>query len=260
MRCAIRAIVALVALFVGCSTAPMFGDERPSAGLAMESTPHWNGMRVGLDVVLDGKAMPAIVHQGKMYLPVPRMGTEYELRVWNYGPNRVVAIVSVDGLSVINGRPASADQTGYVVASRSHIDIKGWRRDLESVAAFSFEERGKSYASRVGRSENIGVIGLIAIEEMVVRPLPVDRRFAEAKAAQSPAGLIGGTGTGYGREIDSRAYYVPFTRSSNKRAITFYYDTIENLRRAGVPVDRPVPNPFPGDSEFVSPPPRNPGQ
>jgi hypothetical protein len=64
-----------------------------------------------------------------------------------------------------------------------------------------------------------------------------------------------GIGTGYGRDIDSGIYYVSFVRSANKRTITFYYDTVEALRREGVPVDRPLPVPFPMDTEFVPPPP-----
>jgi hypothetical protein len=55
--------------------------------------------------------------------------------------------------------------------------------------------------------------------------------------------------------VDSRAYYVPFVRSSNRQTITLYYDTVDALRQAGVPVDRPDPVPFPQDTEFAPPPP-----
>jgi hypothetical protein len=48
---------------------------------------------------------------------------------------------------------------------------------------------------------------------------------------------------------------VPFVRSTNRRALTFFYDTEKALRQAGVPVDpTPMPTPFPGD-EFAPPPP-----
>ena len=210
-------------------------------------------MHVGLDVLVGGKPMRTIQHKGKTYLPVPKVGTEYEIRVWNHGPHRIVAIVSVDGLSVMNGQPASESHSGYIVAPYSQIYIKGWRRSLDAVAAFAFVDREKSYATLTGRPENIGVIGLIAIEEQVQTPRPLAEKQDTAKPAMRAQ--VGSTGTEYGREIDSRVHYVPFVRSANKRAITIYYDTVAALRKAGVPVDSPMPVPFPKDSEFAPPPP-----
>lgn len=212
-------------------------------------------MRVAMDVLVDGRALDTVRHAGKTYLPVPRMGDEYQVRVWNHGPRRVAAVVSVDGLSVITGRPASESGPGYVVAPYSHVLIKGWRRSLDNVAAFRFVERDQSYAGLTGKPENIGVIGLVAFEELIIHPLPrLEKRDAApaAKGFRTEAGRIG---TEYGREIDSGAYYVPFLRSGNRQTITLYYDTADALRAAGVPVDRPVPTPFPGDFEFAPPPP-----
>jgi hypothetical protein len=213
-------------------------------------------LRVGMEVLVDGRPLRTVAYAGRTYLPIPRLGIEYELRVWNHGSRRIVAIVSVDGLSVINGQPASETHPGYIVDPGSSVLIRGWRRDRETVAAFSFEERAQSYASRVGRPENIGVIGLIAIEEMSWGPrLPVEDRESLAPAARKTLAELGGTGTGYGRDIDSRIHYLPFLRSNHKQTITIYYDTVAALRQAGVPVSALRPLPFPGDPEFVPPPP-----
>jgi hypothetical protein len=212
-------------------------------------------VKAGLEVLVDGRPLPTIQHEGKTFLPVPRVGAAYEVRVWNHGPRRVVAVVSVDGLSVINGRPATESGTGYIVAPYSSVVIKGWRRSLDAVAAFRFVEREKSCAGLSGRPEGIGVIGLVAIEEQVCRPRPA---LEKADAAGSPArrvATVGSIGTEYGREIDSRVSYVPFVRSGNKEALTIYYDTPEALRAAGIPVDRPLPVPFPQDTEFAPSPP-----
>lgn len=219
-----------------------------------------DGMRVGLEVLVEGQPLAPVRHAGKTYLPVPRLGVEYEIRVWSHGPRRVAAIVSVDGLSVINGRPASESSPGYLIDPSGSIRIKGWRRDLGTVAAFSFQEREKSYAVLMGHPENVGVIGLIAIEEAGwrLRPLLDQKDAAGASAERSTA--VGGTGTGYGRDVDSPAYWVPFVRSDNKRTIAIYYDTVEALRKAGIPVDRPSPTPFPGGTDFAPPPPRHRGK
>jgi hypothetical protein len=250
---------------VSAARAPLLFDGRVAApeGKAQPAQLTWRdprplrpyGMHVRLEVLVHGQPLPTVVHAGKTYLPVPRVGAEYEIRVWNDGPRRVVAVVSVDGLSVINGQPASEEQPGYIVAARSHIVIPGWRRSRNTVAAFRFVERGQSYAGLIGRPENIGVIGLVAIEEQGARPLPgLDREGAKA-AGQRVKGLVGSVGTEYGRELDSRVYYVPFVRSGHRRAVTFYYDTVQALREAGVPVDGPTPVPFPRDGEFAPPPP-----
>jgi hypothetical protein len=223
--------------------------------------PHWNGMHVSLQVLVDGRPLSTIRHGGRTYLPVPRWGTEYTIRVWNHGPRRITAIVSVDGLSVINGQPATESHPGYIVDPRSSIPIQGWRRSMDTVAAFSFEERSRSYAHRIGRPDNIGVIGLVAFEEMSWRqPSVLEQKGSRATSARRASGTVGQTGTGYGRDVNSPIYYVPFVRSANKRTITLYYDTVGALREAGVPVDRPLPKPFPRDNGFVPPPPNERGK
>jgi hypothetical protein len=203
-----------------------------------------------MEILVNGQPVRLIPHAGRLYLPVPRLGAEYEIRVNNHGPRRITAIVSVDGLSVIKGQPASEQHPGYLVSPGDHIVIKGWRRDRNTVAAFTFEEREKSHAYRMGHPENIGVIGLVAFEEWTRRPIPLEERKTDAAARlrEAPGGL-GGTGTGYGRDVESPVYTVPFVRSPNKRTITIYYDTVDALRRAGVPVDTWPPVPFPGDRE-----------
>jgi hypothetical protein len=214
-------------------------------------------MHVTMDVLVDGRPVRLIAHEGRLYLPVPRLGEEYTIRVNNHGPRRIAAIVSVDGLSVIDGRPASESSPGYLVDAYSHIVIKGWRRDRDTVAAFTFDERHNSYAYRRGYRDNIGVLGLVAFEEQRhTRIRPLDRPQENKALPRGKAGAaVGGTGTGWGRDIDSSVIYVPFVRSANKRTITVFYDTREALRRLGVPVDTVYPKPFPAEPRYAPPPP-----
>jgi hypothetical protein len=220
-------------------------------------------MRVDLDVLVDGSPVRVIPYQGRLYLPVPRTGAEYAIRVNNRGPRRIEAVVSVDGLSVINGKPASERSVGYLVNANGSVVIKGWRRDKDTVAAFGFEDRENSYAARTGHRENIGVIGLVAFEEQQeIRAYPLEEPLATfGRAADKGDGKgVGGTGTGWGRDVGSSVIEVPFTRSANKRTVTIYYDTAEALRRISVPVDRipedgGYPKPFPVDQDYCPPPP-----
>jgi hypothetical protein len=223
-------------------------------------------MQVSMEVLVNGRPVPTIYHAGKTYLPVPSWGTEYQIRIWNHGSKRIAAIVSVDGLSVINGQRASESHPGYLVSPHSSIVIDGWRKSMQEVAAFRFEPREESYAARMGHPENIGVIGLIAIEEKT-RFVPLPRPLLENKSAArvgdsfapSPKqgeSAVGGTGTGYGRDIYSPTYEVPFVRSNHRQTVTIFYDTRQALHDAGVPVDGYYPVPFPADPRFVPPPPR----
>jgi hypothetical protein len=197
-------------------------------------------LAVSLEVLVGGRPLPTIEHRGQTYLPV-RLGEEYQIRVRNHGPRRITAVVSVDGISVITRRPASAADRGYIVFPRGHIVIKGWRRDEDTVRAFRFVDREESVAGRTGLPLPIGVIRLLAIEERAWRPGPfLEEKGGAGKARVARAGSVG---TGSGREIDSRVYEVPFVRSANRRTLTIHYDTPEALRRLGVPVDDFLPLP-----------------
>ncbi len=212
-------------------------------------------MSVTMDVLIDGRPARLIEHEGRLYLPVPRMGEEYEIRVTNHGPRRIVALVSVDGLSVIDGRPGGEWGPGYLVYPYSSIVIKGWRRDRDTVAAFSFEERHNSYAYRRGYRSDIGVIRLLAIEELSFVKKPWLRNTIKDMEA-TPKGdrsALGGTGTGWGRDIGSSVVYVPFVRGPYRRTIAIYYDTEDALRRAGVPVDSVSAIPL--EPRYAPPPP-----
>lgn len=201
-------------------------------------------MSVSMDILVGGRALPTVEHAGKTYLPV-RLGDEYNIRLTNHGARRVVAVVSVDGLSVITGNPASENDTGYIVPAHGSVVIKGWRKNDATVAAFRFEDREVSHAFRSGRPDNIGVIGLVAFEEEYPRRIPILERDGAAPPAGKAA--VGETGTGYGRDVSSPVVTVPFIRSANKRTLMVYYDTAEALRRAGVPVEPRLPDPFPRD-------------
>jgi len=243
------ALVAIALLLTGLLVAASaLGSElkagQPIAPAEKTIVPPWDGMNVNLDVLIHGRPAKLISHEGRLYLPVPRVGTEYELRVTNRGMWRITAIASVDGLAVITKEPASETQPGYVVDPGGRIEIKGWRRDMDTVAAFTFEDRENSFANRLGYPDNVGVIGLVAIEEAQTPRHILKEEKTAAKCADSAAG---GTGTGWGRDLNSSVVEVPFVRGNHKRTITIYYDTEDALRKIGVPVDSPSPRPFPLD-------------
>jgi hypothetical protein len=129
-----------------------------------------------VEIIQKGKVLRTIHHEGTAYVESPKKG-KYSLRVRNSGPRRRLAVVSVDGVNVVNGEDAGHDGPGYVLAPFSTVDIPGFRRDGDKVAAFRFKEQGESYAAQTGRgTSNVGVIGLAVFDEKVVQrvaPPPV---------------------------------------------------------------------------------------
>jgi hypothetical protein len=80
-------------------------------------------------------------------------------------------VVSVDGLDVLDGKPASTKRPGYVIAPGATVEIKGFRTSYEAVAAFKFSSVSQSYANtRHGDTRNVGVIGLAAYLEKGTDP------------------------------------------------------------------------------------------
>ena len=86
----------------------------------------------------------------------------------NETDSRFEAVVSVDGLDVVDGELASFDKRGYVVEPFTSTVIDGWRTSQHSVAAFRFADLEESYAARSGQSRNVGVVGVAFFREQFV--------------------------------------------------------------------------------------------
>ncbi len=211
-------------------------------------------------------------------------GNEYRLRIRNLTGARILAVASVDGVNIVSGETAAPSQSGYVLGPWESLDIDGWRTSLRKTAAFYFTTLADSYATRTGRPNDLGVIGVAVFRERV-RPVeyPVERlsredsrpnanaagaldKKSEAKdsvaapssmAAQAPKAAPS-IGTGYGRDETSYAERVAFERATStpSEVLAVRYDSRENLLAMGV-LPRPrmigrAPDPFPGS--FVAPP------
>jgi hypothetical protein len=127
---------------------------------------------VTLEILVRGKPVREYKHtDGYTYIE-GRKDSEFELRIRNNTSKRILAVPSVDGLSVMDGKPASSDSTGYIVGSYSSITIPGWRLDDSEVAKFLFEDEKRSYAEATGEGGNQGVISVMVFEEKVKYPRP----------------------------------------------------------------------------------------
>ena len=125
----------------------------------------WGGVIVR--VVDDaGRSLPAY-HLGEKVLLVGEAGQRYAIEIDNRTNQRFEVVASVDGLDVVDGRTASLEKNGYIVAAFSRLVIDGYRRNLKEVAAFRFGAVRDAYARQSAEfgDRHVGVIGVALFTE-----------------------------------------------------------------------------------------------
>jgi len=243
-----------------CTAAAIAACALASGGCA---SAQWPATRVSVEIVdrNEGRVLPVYAHAGRRFV-VGKPGNEYSIRVRNTSGERILAVMSVDGVNIITGDTASPAQSGYVLAPYETAEIAGWRKDMSRTAAFYFTALPDSYAARTGRPDNVGVIGVAVFRERQ-RPIPygsISKDRASADRMESSADRPGAAGTpapaaplaesapskqqlgtGHGRSESSYAQYTTFERTSDSpsETIAIYYDSYQNLLAQGVPVGAP---------------------
>lgn len=124
------------------------------------------GPLVRVDVVDRDAAqtLPRYRHRGEDWI-AGEPGAPYAVRLTNNTAERVLVVLSVDGVNAVTGQTADPSQAGYVLAPWQTTEVTGWRKSLEGVARFVFTDLPDSYAARTGRPDNVGVIGIAAFRE-----------------------------------------------------------------------------------------------
>ena len=246
-------------------------------GLASEAFAVGGLADVGVYDRSSGQVLPVYTADGQRYV-AGRPGDEYELKIRNNTSEDILAVVSVDGVNVVTGETAAPSQSGYVISPWRSLSITGWRKSLTRVAAFYFTDHSDAYATRTGRPDDVGVIGVAVFKRKQVPPLAMqqapgaqepgkDEMRERAPAANADArSEVGGVaapqapdkriGTGHGRGEASYARYVEFERAAEapNEVIAIRYDTRANLVARGIiPATAHQPDPFP--ARFVPDPP-----
>jgi hypothetical protein len=217
-----------------------------------------------------GRTLEVYWHEGRRFV-AGEPGHEYQVVLRNNSNRRVLAVTSVDGVNVVTGESAAPEQSGYVLSPWDSLEVSGWRKSMDEVAAFYFTPHRNSYAARTGRPFDVGVIGVALFREKgrwrrffdrLDRDLEQDSLDDNGDAAGVPraeepesrsARPQEKLGTGHGRRERDEVRYTEFVRASESpdEILTIYYDSRRNLVAQGViPRDRDVaqrqPQPFPG--------------
>ena len=214
------------------------------------------------------ETLPRHPHRGRDYIE-GQPGHRYAVVLQNLTGERVLAVVSVDGVNAISGQTAGSQQAGYVLAPWQRMEVRGWRKNLSEVAQFQFTSLGDSYAARTGRPGNVGVIGVAAFRERtpprpyhypadIAPPAPLGRvesgasadRAAPAAApyeseARRESSLASRQqlGTGHGERRWDSATTTTFEResASPNQVLSVWYDATQALVARGI-----LPRRWPG--------------
>ena len=116
-----------------------------------------------------GSTFPALLPRsgaanGQMNV-VGRAGERYTIVVTNHTNRRVEAVATVDGLDVMDGSAGSFAHRGYLVGPYATLEIDGFRKSEDEVAAFRFGAIADSYAAQTGSARDVGVIGVALFGE-----------------------------------------------------------------------------------------------
>ena len=210
-------------------------------------------------------------------------GHRYGVRLTNTSGERVLVVLSVDGVNAVTGQTAHPSQAGYVLEPWQSTQIDGWRKSMDDVAQFVFTDLPDSYAARTGRPDNVGVIGIAVFQEVQRYYAPpvyspreaagaredAARPRAPAAAAQAEKSIARdeaqqGLGTGHGEREWSPVSHTGFDRASRSPAqvTQIRYDDYQTLVARGVLPQRwygrrndGEPRAFP-DGFVADPPPR----
>lgn len=220
-----------------------------------------------------GRWLSPIAYRGQRWVPgVP--GHRYAVRLTNTSGERVLVVLSVDGVNAVSGETADASQGGYVLGPWESAEIDGWRKSLDEVAQFVFTDLADAYATRTGRPDNVGVIGIAVFREAppaVVTESPMAREEARTAAPSAPADSANQAadaavarqhiGTGHGERQWAPVAQTGFERATRQpeQVTQLRYDDVDTLvargilRRGNGDWRRREPSAFPGS--FVPDPP-----
>lgn len=269
-----RTLLGLSAGFLAAAALPA------CAGTRVSSSSRW--LQIEVQDRNSGATLPVYSANGQWYV-AGRPGARYGVTLRNLRRERVLVVMSVDGVNVLTGQTAGTGQDGYVLGPLESGQIAGWRKSDREIAAFEFTAQPDSYAARTGRPLDVGVIGVAVFRERQSEPLPAPPMAqAEssaagnvaqdtAKAAPAPSSIARREratteqklGTGHGQRETSVIGRTAFERASSRpdEVMALRYDSRANLIAQGVipaatpPSPRPRPFPQSPQAGFVPDPP-----
>lgn len=118
-------------------------------------------MRYDINIIVNGNRCKQYAHEGKTYIEAKK-DSEYAIEIKNNSWEKILTVISVDGLNIIDGETAEPNGSGYVIDKYTSQKFFGFQYSSEKVAKFTFGDLGTGYASskKDGSEKNSGIIGV----------------------------------------------------------------------------------------------------
>ncbi len=139
-------------------------------------------MSYDINVLVNGNRCKQYLHNGRTFIEA-KEGSEYVVEIKNNSWEKILAVVSVDGLNVVDGEPADDNGTGYILDKYSAQKLYGFQYSKEKVAAFKFGAFGAvKIDPATGKPE---------IDPSTGKEIPLGYAASKGDGAEKNAGVIG---------------------------------------------------------------------
>lgn len=141
-----------------------------------------------LEILVDGRPVREYRSHGTCYVEALK-GRDYAIRLHNPLDVRVAVALAVDGLNTIDARHTTpAEARKWVLGPHETVTISGWQTSLHDARRFFFTSEERSYAARLGKVENLGVISAVFFRERIARVIPLGVMEREDRDSRKPEG------------------------------------------------------------------------
>jgi hypothetical protein len=231
---------------------------------------------VRISIIINNKEVPLFKCPetfSDMYME-GREGSAYTIRLKNTTTKKVLVIPSVDGLSVLDGKPADiTSSSGYVLSPFQTMDIPGWMVTDKVAAKFKFGKSNEAYVALTEQNENnLGVIGLAVYAEKFIPPYLNQYKPSYGGSAlrgiQISASNMANTaqtssyqdeplGTVFGESTDFKTKETTFEKGDLLSVTEIFYVSYQELVERGFIVPQKASKPKPSAFSYGCTPPAN---
>jgi hypothetical protein len=224
--------------FIGACALAMFGCALMTGANAQERAARPIYERpFTVEVLVNGYPLEQYPARGRLYIEAIEKA-EYEIRIHNSLPDRVAVALAVDGLNSIDARHTTARAASkWVIEPYSTITIGGWQMSSTRARRFYFTTERDSYAAKLGRAEDTGLISAVFFRERrpVVyvppprpypRPLEEPQQSGTDKERRTPPATDSTRAESAGQARDRAAAPVPY--NDDEYAATGIGRSVEN--------------------------------
>lgn len=135
-----------------------------------------------INVLVNGNKCRQYLHKGRTYIEA-KEGSEYVVEIKNNSWEKILAVVSVDGLNVVDGKTADENGAGYVMDKYTAQKLYGFQYSPEKVANFKFGAFGAvKIDPATGKPE---------IDPSTGKEIPLGYAASKGDGSEKNAGVIG---------------------------------------------------------------------